>query len=1625
MFKKILILSLFFFVSNNLFSQNYNWITPNKTYLKMYVYDDGMYRINKADFTSAGIVAAIDPRTVKVYNKGVQIPIYFNGESDGIFDPADYFDFYGKRNYGGLTKTYETNNTLSYITDEYYDSYSDTNVYWVDWGGANGLRMSISGYSVLTPYSNSYFYDMLHFEKDYFYSQGEALNNQDQRFLNTDKFRGEGWYWVQLNNNQTLSDTFSLPYLYTVPQTATLKFFAYPTNRSTSIFNEHVMQVKVNGNLIATIATNDMNRMDTTISFSSSLLSNVSVNTVSLQYTPASGYTGSMYVDFMELKYPRMFKFNSPKLAANLGGADTTSQLFSVSGYNSANPINIYDVANNIKINTSSSVLDTLKFTGKGNANFVLSNENITKKPFRIKQKQVPDFVSASNGADYLIVYHNLFTAQAEQLRAYRASHDNFRSVKAEIEDIYDVFNYGIENPVAVRNFTNYIYSNWQQPKLGYICLFGRASLDPKKNTSSSVYYQNFVPTYGYPPSDGYFANVNIGTFCYYDMIAVGRIPVYYPSEAQNVVDKIISYENNPPSRWWKNYMFITGGGTASEQQTHQNKSEFEINTYVIPPTLSGDPHRIYRSDLSGSTTFNIKDSIINDLNRGCAFVNFRGHAGSHDWELAMNDPNTLNNGSRLPIILSLTCFTGENSKPDFRGFGERFIYLPDKGAIGYVGTTGWSYTNDGNDFGTHILQTMKGDTTRRLGLLTKYANKKMSQDSLSFSVRHTLNCYSLMGDPALTLNIPVRPEFSITNSDYKLSNTFPNIGENITLSIYPKNYGLFADSCKIRMQLKKDGVNYLYIDTIRRNFALDDTVNYNITIDSLGIYSAVITLDYGNWYPLENKNNNSITVNIPIKNTSFIPLNPVNNSLVYQDSVEFVGLNPRINTNNNSVKVILQLDTSKLFGSPVLQTFVNSNISGVTTKFKTRVPFNTVNKIYFWRTNSVINNDSSGWSSTQNFIFNNILKSPRADIKADDINKTDMNSGSNTMLYKVNSNQYSPTDYTNTAFTSNGIELSEYSANLFVRSYGSNGDESSYFTVGNKSIFIDGFGVNAGLNMLKVKKLDGDIVQFKNLKMNTSTSSDSLVTFLNTFDSTYYLMLLNAAYFQSNFYLSNPAKIKLRQFGSIYCDSIGLISYFHTWSFIGYLGATSAQASEMFDPCCRPAPGCYACDHWTQSTSSKNVLFKNTSGKVSSIVGPAQSWTEFSWTQTLKPNSTIKFDVYGIDVNSQQTLLMSNLQTYQTNDLSSINAYQYPKLNIVAKIDIDTTVGTQSSILNSLKVNYTAPSELTWNISSLEVRSSYRYNEELKYSFNYYNPGKFNLPGVIVNTYLKSMSAPNLIITDTLTSNLYVDSLRSYASKFTIPFFRDSLKVYVQLKPLGQYNEFYSYNNYADFSLSAAHLNIPVKLQVYSDGQLLNNGDYVNMQPELKVKFSGSQIKTSLMEDTSQLSVKLNGSYIPYYTDGKFNSLFKIPDNDNITQENELSLLYFPKLSKGTNKLIIIYKNESDNTDSVSYDVSVSDELAIKDFYNYPNPMKSETNFIFNLAGSDIPNKFKIRIYTIAGKLIKQIEYPINIGFNSIPWDGKDDDGDYVANGTYLYKLVTEDNSKTVTQIQKLVVLK
>lgn len=96
-------------------------------------------------------------------------------------------------------------------------------------------------------------------------------------------------------------------------------------------------------------------------------------------------------------------------------------------------------------------------------------------------------------------------------------------------------------------------------------------------------------------------------------------------------------------------------------------------------------------------------------------------------------------------------------------------------------------------------------------------------------------------------------------------------------------------------------------------------------------------------------------------------------------------------------------------------------------------------------------------------------------------------------------------------------------------------------------------------------------------------------------------------------------------------------------------------------------------------------------------------------------------------------------------------------------------------------------------------------------------------------------------------------------------------------------------------------------------------------------------------------------------------------------------------------------------SSEETFFSVVNDDDLNIRQVVNYPNPFSSNTTFTFqqNLSA---PLDVKIKIYTVAGRLIKEIEqFNILDKFVRVPWDGRDADGSTLANGTYLYKLIVE----------------
>ena len=91
----------------------------------------------------------------------------------------------------------------------------------------------------------------------------------------------------------------------------------------------------------------------------------------------------------------------------------------------------------------------------------------------------------------------------------------------------------------------------------------------------------------------------------------------------------------------------------------------------------------------------------------------------------------------------------------------------------------------------------------------------------------------------------------------------------------------------------------------------------------------------------------------------------------------------------------------------------------------------------------------------------------------------------------------------------------------------------------------------------------------------------------------------------------------------------------------------------------------------------------------------------------------------------------------------------------------------------------------------------------------------------------------------------------------------------------------------------------------------------------------------------------------------------------------------------------------------------------------NYPNPFEEDTHFTFQFQSPTGFGDVKIKIYTVTGRLIQELEGIAQPGFNKLYWDGRDRDGDKLANGVYLYKIIVDDGQHKIEKIEKLAVLR
>ncbi len=142
---------------------------------------------------------------------------------------------------------------------------------------------------------------------------------------------------------------------------------------------------------------------------------------------------------------------------------------------------------------------------------------------------------------------------------------------------------------------------------------------------------------------------------------------------------------------------------------------------------------------------------------------------------------------------------------------------------------------------------------------------------------------------------------------------------------------------------------------------------------------------------------------------------------------------------------------------------------------------------------------------------------------------------------------------------------------------------------------------------------------------------------------------------------------------------------------------------------------------------------------------------------------------------------------------------------------------------------------------------------------------------------------------------------------------------------------------------------------------------------------------------------------------------------------------VYFPyrNLAVGLHTITFkawdVYNNPI--TAEIQFVVVGDESITLSHVLNYPNPFVSYTEFWFSHNRPFEPLEVQVQVMTITGKIVWTKNQTVTTdGFLSreITWDGKDDFGDKIGKGVYVYKLTVKStlSNKKAEKIEKLVIL-
>jgi hypothetical protein len=194
------------------------------------------------------------------------------------------------------------------------------------------------------------------------------------------------------------------------------------------------------------------------------------------------------------------------------------------------------------------------------------------RTPAAIARASGRDIRASAAGADYLIIAHPSLLAAVAPLAAHRAA-QGLRVATVSVQDVYDAFSGGVVDPQALHDFLAHTYEHWPAPAPSYVLLVGDGHYDPKGQCLAAGCSGNLVTAPGTNLIPPYLRMVDpwIGETAADNLLvtfgapnslpdmAIGRLPTVTVAETEQMVAKILAYEQSPPPGAWRSSLtFVT-----------------------------------------------------------------------------------------------------------------------------------------------------------------------------------------------------------------------------------------------------------------------------------------------------------------------------------------------------------------------------------------------------------------------------------------------------------------------------------------------------------------------------------------------------------------------------------------------------------------------------------------------------------------------------------------------------------------------------------------------------------------------------------------------------------------------------------------------------------------------------------------------------------------------------------------------------------------------------------------------------------------------------------------------------------------------------------------------------------